>query len=246
MMLTAVRTDTRARDNRCPVMSRKSGNLSAILVVVSVLTYAALWLAFASNWGWITALDNGTVRVFHEFGVTRPGWITFWVTVSTAFGPSAMRLIALVGIVVAAVRRQFHIAGFLVITVMLMGPLTAVAKAISNRPRPETALALETSTAFPSGHALGATVGVLSFLTVLWPEIPRRARVPAIAAGTLVVLSVSLARVALNVHHPTDIVAGWALGYLWYRSCLIAIPPRQSGPRQPGHAAPQRVSPRSG
>ena len=227
-------------------MSRKPGNPHAILVVVAVLTYAALWLAFAGNWGWITALDDGTVRLFHDFGVTRPGWITFWVTVSTAFGPSAMRLVALVGIIVAAVRRQFHAVGFLVITVMLMGPLTAVAKAISNRPRPEAALALETSTSFPSGHALGATVGVLSFLTVLWPRIPRRARVPVIVVGTLVVLSVSLARVALNVHHATDIVAGWALGYLWYRLCLIAIPPRQSGPPRPGYAAPQQVSPRSG
>lgn len=227
-------------------MSRKPANHSAILAVLSVLIYAALWVAFAGNWGWITALDNGVLRLFHDFGATRPGWITFWVAVSTAFGPTSMRLIALAGIVVAAVRRQFHTVGFLVMTVMLTGPLTALAKAISNRPRPDTALALETSTSFPSGHALGATVGVLSFLTVLWPWIPRRGRIPVIVVGTFVVLSVSLARVALNVHHPTDIVAGWVLGYLWYLLCLTVIPPRQSGNLRPEGAVPQQVFPQSG
>lgn len=212
-------------------------------MVIAMSAYAALWLAFAQNWAWITAVDNESLRILHGFGATRPGWISFWTAVSALFGPSAMRVIALVGIIAAAVHRQFQTAGFLVATVMLMGPLTATAKAISNRPRPDTAMALETSMSFPSGHALGATVGVLAFLTVLWPRIPSPARTPAIALGTLVVLSVSLARVALNVHHPTDIMAGWVLGYLWYRLCLIMVPP---GPRPLGYVAPQQVSRRSG
>lgn len=211
--------------------------------VILVAIYAALWLAFSRNWSWITALDNGTVRILHDFGAARPGWVSFWVAISTVFGPSAMRLIALIGIVAAASRRQFHTVGFLVMTVMLMGPLTAVAKAISGRPRPAAMLAVESSTSFPSGHALGAVVGVLAFLTVLWPWIPTRARVPAIAVGAVIVLSVSVARVVLNVHYPTDVLAGWVLGYLWYRLCLILIPPR---PHLSGSAGLQRVSLRSG
>jgi undecaprenyl-diphosphatase len=211
--------------------------------VALILIYAALWLAFARNWGWITDVDDGTLRFFHDIGITHPAWVSFWVAVSTAFSPSAMRLVALVGIVVAAARRHWRVVGFLVVTVMLAGPLTAAAKAVSNRPRPETMLAVESSTSFPSGHALGATVGVLSFLTVLWPWIPSRARVPVIALGALIVLSVSVARVALNVHHPTDVVAGWVLGYLWYRLCLTVVPP---WPRQSGSVELQRVSLRSG
>lgn len=226
-----------------PVISAKAGALSRTLVVLAVVSYAALWVAFARNWGWITALDDETLRMLHDFGATRPGWIRFWVGISAAFGPSAMRLIALVVMVWAAVHREFRTLGFLVVTVMLMGPLTAVAKAISKRPRPDTALAIESSTSFPSGHALGALVGVLAFLTVWWPCIPSRMRVPAIAAGTFIVLSVSVARVALNVHHPTDIAAGWALGFLWYRLWLIALPPR---PHLSESVGLQRVSRRFG
>lgn len=219
-------------------MSRRSGALAAVALVI----YAALWLGFVEGWGPITALDDGILRLFHEFGATRPGWITFWNGVSAVFGPTGMRVIAALGIVAAAVRRQFRTVGFLAVTVMLMGPLTAVAKAISDRPRPDTALAFASSTSFPSGHALGAMVGVLTFATLLWPGIASWAKTTVIVLGALIVLAVGLSRVALNVHHPTDVIAGWALGYLWYRLCLMLIPPRSHS----GSAAPQRVSRLSG
>ncbi len=215
-------------------MSRRS----VVFVVIALLTYAVLWAGFVENWAWITALDNGTLRLFHEFGATRPGWITFWTAISAVFGPTAMRLIAAVGIIAAAVRRRWRILGFLAVVVMLAGPLTAAAKALSDRPRPDTALAFAASTSFPSGHALGAMVGVLSFVTLVWPRMPVRTRLPVIVVGTLIVVTVGLSRVALNVHHPTDVVAGWALGYLWFRLCLRTVPP---WPRS-GSAAARQVS----
>ena len=215
-------------------MSRRS----VLLGGIALLTYAVLWAGFVENWPWLTALDDGTLRLFHDFGATRPGWITFWTAISAVFGPTGMRLIAAVGIIAAVLRRRWRIVGFLVVVVMLAGPLTAAAKALSDRPRPDTALALASSTSFPSGHALGAMVGVLTFVTLLWPRIPTRARLPVIVAGTLIVTTVGLSRIALNVHHPTDVIAGWALGYLWYLVCIRTVPPWLHS----GSAARQQVS----
>ena len=64
---------------------------------------------------------------------------------------------------------------------------------------------------FPSGHALGATVayGLLA-LTVRTGT--RRVRV---AVAGVIVLAISLSRVALAVHYPGDIVAGIAVGGLY-------------------------------
>ncbi len=211
-------------------------------MAVALLIYAALWLGFADDWGWIAAVDNETLRLFHEFGVTRPGWIAFWGGVSSVFGPTGMRFIAALGIGAALLRRRLRTAAFVAVAVMLMGPLAAAAKALSDRPRPDTALVIASSTSFPSGHALGAMVGVLTFGTVLWPLMPARARPPAIVLGTLIVLTVGISRVALNVHHPTDVVAGWALGYLWFRCCFALIPPLS---RRSGSSGPQQVSRRS-
>ncbi|MBV8294545.1 MAG: phosphatase PAP2 family protein [Mycobacterium sp.] len=33
-------------------------------------------------------------------------------------------------------------------------------------------------------------------------------------------------RVVLNVHYPSDVLAGWALGYLWFFVCLVTVRPR--------------------
>jgi undecaprenyl-diphosphatase len=47
-----------------------------------------------------------------------------------------------------------------------------------------------------------------------------------IGAGVLIVVAVGVGRVVLNVHHPSDVVAGWALGYVWFVLSLWLLPPR--------------------
>ena len=188
--------------------------------------YAALWIGIVANWVWLEAVDDGSLQRFYDYGVNRPGWISFWAAVSNLFSPTMMRILALAGIVVALCRRKTRTAVFLTITVMLMGLLTVAAKGLSGRPRPATALISETSTSFPSGHALGIMVSVLAFLTVLWPTLPPRMRFPAGILGAVIVFLVGLARVVLNVHHTTDVVAGWALGLLYYLLCVMLCPPR--------------------
>jgi membrane-associated phospholipid phosphatase len=131
----------------------------------------------------------------------------------------------LAGIVIALILRRLRVAVFLTVTVMLMGLLTLAPKGLAVRPRPETALAFEASTAFPSGHELGITVAVLAFTTVLWPPLGLGMRLPAIAPGAVLVVVVGFYRVVLNVHHPSDVIAGWALGLPYYLLCLRLVPP---------------------
>ena len=187
--------------------------------LAAVVLYALMWVGFTQNWTWLAAVDDWWLRAFHDVGATHPGWVSFWVAFCIVFGPTAFRLIALVVIVVALARRNVQTALFLVISVELMGLVTEAGKWLSNRPRPSTALVYGISTSFPSGHALGVMVGMLSLLTVLWPMVSRRLRIPVIAVAVALVFLVGFARVILNVHHPSDIVAGWALGFLYYLLC---------------------------
>jgi len=82
------------------------------------------------------------------------------------------------------------------------------------------------STSFPSGHAVGTMAAVLALLAVALPAVGRSYRAPLIGAGALIVVAVGVGRVVLNVHHPSDVVAGWALGYLWFVLCATLLPPR--------------------
>lgn len=194
--------------------------------IIAALVYAAMWIGFVQNWAWLDTVDTVSLRFFHDFGVTRPGWVTFWNVFCTAFGPSGFRLVALGLVVVAVLRRNVQTAVFLAISVGLMGFVTEIAKRIAGRPRPSTAMAEATSSSFPSGHALGVIVGVLAILTVLWP-ILGRLRVPLAVLGAVLIVLVGVGRVVLNVHHPSDVVAGWALGYLYYLLCMRLVPPRR-------------------
>jgi undecaprenyl-diphosphatase len=124
------------------------------------------------------------------------------------------------------IRRNLQVALFLIISVELMGLVTEVAKRVAGRPRPATALADAVSSSFPSGHALGVTVGVLALLTVAWPFIAKPLRTPLAVVGAALIFTVGFSRVLLNVHHPSDVIAGWALGFLYYLLCMQLVPPR--------------------
>src|SRR2546430_2671644 len=67
--------------------------------------------------------------------------------------------------------------------------------------------------AFPSGHAMTATVVCGLLLWLLHRYGPGRAVWrTALAMGVVSVLGVGLTRVWLGVHWPSDVVGGWLLG----------------------------------
>ena len=187
--------------------------------------YALLWVGFAQQWQWVDAMDRAALDPLHTYGTAHLGWVTFWDVFCTVLGPTVFRLVALVVIVVALARRNLRAALFLVISVELSGLITEAAKAAANRPRPAEALVHAPSTSFPSGHALGVMVGVLALLTLVLPIVRRPVRVWLIVIGAAVVVAIGLGRVVLNVHHPSDVLAGWALGYVWFVVCVLSVPP---------------------
>ncbi len=88
------------------------------------------------------------------------------------------------------------------------------AKLAFGRVRPDLwiSLAPETSFSFPSGHAMGTMALVAALLVLLWPT---RWRWWVLILGGLFVLLVSISRVYLGVHYPSDILAGWMASLAW-------------------------------
>lgn len=210
-------------------MRRSAARASALVsVVVAAAVCALMLVGYRQGWGWLATVDAAALDASYDIGVKHPEWVRFWDGLSTVFAPAVFRVLAMVAVVVALLRRRLRPALFLLLTVELSGLLTAVAKASVDRPRPVTALATASSSSFPSGHALGVMVAVGALLVLLVPVLRGNARLAAVGGGALVVAAVGIARVALGVHHPSDVLAGWALGWAYLTAWVLLLKPWQA------------------
>lgn len=207
-------------------MSSSTLRASALISVAAALAvFAMMLLGYRQGWGWLSTADGAALDVGYDIGIKHPAWVSFWDGLSTVCAPPVFRVLAMAAAVAAVWRRRVRAAVFLLVAVEPSGVLTQLAKDAVDRPRPVTALAAASSSSFPSGHALGVMVGVGALLVVVLPLLRRRARLAVLIAGVLVVAAVGVARVALGVHHPSDVLAGWALGWAYLCGWAVLLKP---------------------
>lgn len=144
----------------------------------------------------------------------RTPWLDGVARVLTWLGSLAVLLpLALLIAAVDAKTRGWRAAALLPLAVSFAGAAALLGKLLVLRPRPDlfaAPVALPTDASFPSAHALQAA----AFVTVL---LLTREPVPRPAwwfAGALAVTVVGLTRIYLQVHFPTDVLAGALVGVL--------------------------------
>jgi len=194
-------------------------------VIAALLVYVVMWVGWVQNWAWLSAVDNWFLDGAARVAVGHRGWVWSWDLFCTVLGPTVFRIIGLIAIIVLLAQRYLRGALFLVIAVELSGLVTEVAKWFADRKRPDTAMVHAMGSSFPSGHALGVMACVLALSTILLPMVSRRWGAVLVVLGAVVVFLIGAGRVILNVHHPSDVVAGWALGFVYYAVCYAVIKP---------------------
>ena len=109
---------------------------------------------------------------------------------------------------------QVRMAIVVATALILAAVSTELVKLLIARPRPPgEPLVVAPGYSFPSGHTLNSTVTYGLVALVAW-----RSRLPLpvrrVLVGALVVLIglVGLSRIALGVHYPSDVLAGWLAG----------------------------------
>jgi undecaprenyl-diphosphatase len=122
--------------------------------------------------------------------------------------------------VLLAVRRRWAELGVLAFGLGLTFVGVHELKAEVGRPRPAGGLVDVSGSSFPSGHAAYSTFYVWLAMTIvvrLRPGISRGA--VFVTAGIAIAALVGLSRVYLDVHHLSDVNAGWALGAAAFSLC---------------------------
>jgi undecaprenyl-diphosphatase len=104
--------------------------------------------------------------------------------------------------------------------------LDGILKLEFNRPRPAIFIpAVHTVTSsFPSGHAMSAAV-VYSTVAYLAARLHKRrwARWLVMTAALIMIAAISISRLYLGVHYPSDVVAGVAIGLAWAGFCMATL-----------------------
>jgi undecaprenyl-diphosphatase len=89
------------------------------------------------------------------------------------------------------------------------------------RPRPRVIpqLAYVTSWSYPSGHSIASSSLYLTLAFAATRHAPSSHRAMAVGAAGTLAACVGATRVYLGVHHPSDVIAGLAIGTAW--ACLL-------------------------
>jgi len=164
----------------------------------------------------------------------RSEWLDAVMQGMTWFG-SLMLLLPLTVVVAWLLlrSRRRREAGFVLLALLGASALGHVFKLWVARPRPDlfpALLDMPGDWSFPSAHAMQATAAALAWLLVV-----RHSRAFwAILLG-LAVLLVGLSRIYLQVHFPSDVVAGTLAAILWVAGLhALLLQPAADGHRKSG------------
>jgi membrane-associated phospholipid phosphatase len=141
-----------------------------------------------------------------------------WIGSSRVFAVIAAAL----AIALFAVRRRWE-AVFL-IAALAARSLNGVLKRLLDSPRPTSDLVrvteIASSLGFPSGHAMGSTLGYGAIALIANHVIPdRRLRLGVQVACAITILIVGFGRIFVGAHWPSDVLGG----YLWGALILSAL-----------------------
>lgn len=178
--------------------------------MLGVLAAGATWVCSGQQC-LVPAMDAGGMATAHA-------WRTAWLDALARGITWAGSLLVLLPLAIAFAwhrsrRAGWQLASFVPVALLTAAVLAHLSKHLVLRPRPELfppLAAMPVDASFPSAHAMQVSAVVMSIL--LLPGA--RPGAAAWLAGTVLIAVVAASRVYLQVHFPSDVLAGIAAGVL--------------------------------
>ncbi|MES9523717.1 phosphatase PAP2 family protein [Streptomyces capoamus] len=217
---------------------------AALASVVLGVCFVLLLVLVALRWHPLLAVDGRISRATHRWAV-RDHAVTraFRLLTDWVWDPLTMRLLAGAAALWLVWRRAaWWTALWLAVTCAAAALVQQSVKAVVARPRPVWPDPVDSAryAAFPSGHAMTATVVCGLLLWLLHRRGAGRALwCTAVAAALVSVVGVGVTRVWLGVHWASDVLGGWLAGallvavavlvYEWPENERTRLPARRRG-----------------
>jgi len=213
-----VKTAAAHRESAAGQRHARSERLIAILGFVSAvgaLLFFA-WIAEEMLEGDTAQFDSQVTSVVHAHSTDR---LTTIMRSLTFFGSSVvMTPLSILTLAVCYIKREFHALKMLAADFAGALVLEAVLKSAFHRARPVPFFDIPTPTSysFPSGHALFSFCFFAGLAVVISPRLARpMAKITVWFAALLLIFGIGFSRIYLGVHYPSDVLAGYAAGFVW-------------------------------
>ncbi|MEH6938834.1 phosphatase PAP2 family protein [Bacillus sp. JJ664] len=188
-----------------------------ITVFTAIFLFILLGFIYETNM--VKTIDDA---LFDFFVSVRSDGLDSFCYFLRDFGSSKMYLsFAVVLLIFSIIRKRIWTGIYLLITLLTARLVVQIVKGIYERPRPAAMYYVEDGFSFPSGHAVMATSFFLTLsfiLIILDTNLLKQRKIIQVTALAIILL-ISFSRIYLHVHHFSDIVAGWLVGYAWYSIC---------------------------
>ncbi|MGC1480796.1 MAG: phosphatase PAP2 family protein [Chthoniobacterales bacterium] len=204
-----------------------------LLITIGLVT-GALWLFVALS-------DEVLEQEHHEFenqillslrepadlgNMIGPPWLqSAAADVSALGGAPVLGLFVLFVLGYLLISRKIGAMIFVVIATVGGTVLNQVLKHYFQRERPDVVPHLTEygNYSYPSGHSMLSAIVYLTLAVVVAEILPTRSgKIYIIATALTLAFLVGLTRVAVGVHYPSDVLAGWTAGAAWALLCWIA------------------------
>lgn len=199
------------------------------LFTVGLLALAFLTIAELVHEGEIANIDRAILLACRKdpegLVPAGPPWLAKAAVELTALGSGTVAtIIAVIAFGFLVLAKKPKLGVLLVGACAGAGVATAVLKAVYDRGRPNVTRVVvpEDGLSFPSGHATISVALYLTLAALIASSLERRVlRVYVMATSALLALLIGVSRVYIGVHYPSDVLAGWTLGFGWALFCGI-------------------------
>jgi undecaprenyl-diphosphatase len=194
------------------------------LIVAAIGTWIFVAVASHVQAGSTQAFDNAVIRWMGAHHTKLLDDIMLEIT-ALGTGTVVMMIVAVAGLFLVLTQHKYSAILLLVSTFGGL-VLNGVLKLGFNRPRPSIFVPEihAVSSSFPSGHAMSAAI-VYGTVAYLAARLHKRAwaRFLVMAVALVVILLISISRMYLGVHYPSDVIAGVAIGLAWAAFCMATL-----------------------
>lgn len=199
---------------------------TAPAMVLLLAGFVFLLLAVIAKWHPLISFDTRSDAQLHQLLLGHTTDVKIAKDVSYIGMPEAWYPIIVVIAVILLLQRELALAVFVGSVAVGGAILNEGFKIGLDRHRPVLThpFAHSSSGSFPSGHSMG-TFFAAAVLLFLFLRVRRGAGARLLAALVAIafVVVIAFTRLALGLHYPSDLLAGWALAGAWFTFCLLVL-----------------------